>query len=184
MLGYNQATGTFTLGNPWGIDAKVNGLAGGVLNLTTQQLFANFRSFAEVNPSEAITTLDTILHTQEIPQVWPAVIVDWIPNIIDYEIPVLRDTITIESIRLVEFRSADAVPTSAPEFTLPAGESTPTAESHSELEAVLTLEAVFADRAAVESLAKPDQAGEWLDGNADDLPVALLDDLFAELAAA
>ena len=184
MLGYDQATGTFTLGNPWGTDALVNDLPGGILTLSTQQLFGSFRAFVEVNPSEAITTLDTILHTQDIPQVWPAVIIELIPNIIDYEFPVLRDAITVTTIRLVEFRSLDLAPPAAI-GAISDSDGTPTNQTTAEMEGELIPRALLADRAAVVSFSKSAQAAEDLAAASeeDELPLALLDDLFAELAA-
>ena len=185
MLGYDAATGTFTLGNPWGTDAEVNDLPGGILTLTTHQLFNNFRAFVEINPSTAITTLDTILHTQDIPEVWPAVIVDWIPNIIDYEIPVLRDAISITTIRLIEFRGAGDESLAARAETHTTTPSARACESDSGYFASLADE-VFADSAVVNALSKNCLiAIDLLATTDEESPfLAELDSLFASLANA
>lgn len=184
MLGYDQATGTFTLGNPWGTDAQVNGLPGGILTLTTQQLFGSFRAFVIVNPSEAITTLDTILHTQEIPRVWPAVIVDWIPNIIDYEVPVLRDAITVDTLRLNVYRAAEADLAAPPQATGAIATLASCDENSAKTTTTRIHEAIFADGNLDWSFAKPAQTADTLLASSEidfALPLATLDDLFAEL---
>jgi hypothetical protein len=187
MLGYNSATGAFTLGNPWGTNAEVNDLPGGIITLTTHQLFNNFRAFVEVAPSQAITTLDTILHSTHIPEVWPAVIVDWIPNIIDYEIPVLRDTISIATIRQVEFRGAgdEGSPDLVEAYV--AAPSARACENEPENFATLADE-VFADPASLRSFTKTGQIAADLFAMPDEESPSLaeldeLDDLVAALAA-
>ncbi len=99
MLGYEANSGTFTLGNPWGTDAQVNGLPGGIISLSTHALFENFQSFAITNPSQTVTMIDTILRTQEIPVVWDPLILDLIPNIIDYTIPIANNSISQNNLR-------------------------------------------------------------------------------------
>jgi hypothetical protein len=90
MLGYDAATNSFTLGNPWGANVQVNSQPGGVITLSAQGLFNNFGWFAETNPSQAITNLNAILDTQIIPQVWEAYILDLIPTIITDETPLVN----------------------------------------------------------------------------------------------
>jgi len=110
MLGYDAATSMFTLGNPWGTDTftpdhpwGVEIVTGGTITLSTHDLFDNFRSFAETNPSQVVTMIDTILHTQQIPVVGDPLIFDLIPNVIDWTVPLADSSTLLDGSRLSSF---------------------------------------------------------------------------------
>jgi hypothetical protein len=185
MLGYDAATGIFTLGNPWGTDALVHDLPGGTLTLTSHQLFNNFRAVVMINPSVAVTTLDTILHTQQIPEIWPAEILSIIPNI-EEEFPVLRNPISIATIRLNVYRGAGDEFAPALESTHAAAPSDLGGQREFECLEQLAGEAVFADLGSLGSFNKTGQfAAELLTESDEESPsLAELDNLFAALADA
>jgi hypothetical protein len=162
MLGYDALTGKFTLGNPWGADAQVNSLPGGVITLSAAGLFNNFGWFAETNPSQAITNLNTILDTQILPQVYEAYILDLIPTIITDDTPLINTASLTTRIAM---------------GSLP-GSTSPMKVTEISKDAVLT--ALADDMPIAKKTSGPSKRFFF-----DDVPSEeLLDDLFAELAAA
>jgi hypothetical protein len=82
MLEYNAVTGRFTLGNPHGPDASANNQSIQEITVSATTLFENFSKCTMNNPGQMVTTLDTILHTQQIPPLYDAYITDFVSSII------------------------------------------------------------------------------------------------------